>query len=74
MTYSLSRYELLFADNDWQDNPSQAALITAAGLAPSNTKESAIAATLPPGLYTVILAGLNNTTGVGTVEIYDLGP
>jgi len=65
---------LLLADNDWQDNPSQAALITTAGLAPSNTKEAAIAATLPPGLYTAILAGLNGTTGVGTVEVYDLGP
>jgi len=65
---------LLFADNDWQDNPVQAAEITADGLAPSNTKEAAIAATLPPGLYTAILAGLNNTQGVGTVEVYDLGP
>jgi hypothetical protein len=65
---------LLTADNDWQDDPVQAAEITADGLAPSNTKEAAIAATLPPGLYTAILAGLNNTQGVGTVEVYDLGP
>ena len=65
---------LLLANNDWQDNAAQAATITAAGLAPSNTKESAIAATLPPGLYTAILSGLNNGTGVGTVEVYDLGP
>jgi hypothetical protein len=65
---------LLVANNDWQDNASQAALITASGLAPSNTKESAIAATLPPGLYTAILAGLNGGTGVGNVEVYDLGP
>jgi hypothetical protein len=65
---------LLVADNDWQDDPVQAAEISADGLAPSNTKESAIAATLPPGLYTAILAGLNNGTGVGTVEVYDLGP
>jgi len=65
---------LLRANNDWQDDPAQAAQITAAGLAPSNTKESAIAANLPPGLYTAILAGLNNGTGVGTVEVYDRGP
>ena len=65
---------LLFANNDWQDNPTQAAAVTAAGLAPSDTKESAIAATLPPGLYTAILSGANNGTGVGTVEVYDLGP
>ena len=48
---------LLIANNDWQDNPVQAAEITAAGLAPTNNLESAIAATLPPGLYTALLAG-----------------
>ena len=40
---------LLVANNDWQDNPAQAAELTAAGLAPTNTLESGIAATLPPG-------------------------
>jgi hypothetical protein len=64
---------LLIANNDWQDNPAQAAEITAAGLAPTNNLESGIAATLPPGLYTALLAGLNNGTGVGLVEIYDRG-
>ena len=65
---------LLRSNNDWQDDPVQAAQIIAAGLAPSNTKESAIAATLPPGLYTAILAGLNSGTGNGLVEVYDRGP
>jgi len=64
---------LLTSNNDWQDNPIQAAEIIAAGLAPTNTLESAIAATLPPGLYTALLAGLNNGTGIGLVEVYDLG-
>jgi hypothetical protein len=64
---------LLVSSNDWQDNPVQAALITAAGLAPSSSLESAIAATLPPGLYTALLAGLNSGTGIGLVEVYDLG-
>jgi hypothetical protein len=64
---------LLIANNDWQDNPAQAAELTAAGLAPTNPLESAIAATLPPGLYTALLAGLNNGTGVGLVEVYDRG-
>ena len=61
------------ANNDWQDNPPQAAELTAAGLAPTNSLESAIAATLPPGAYTALLAGLNNGTGVGLVEVYDRG-
>jgi hypothetical protein len=65
---------LLISDNDWQDNPAQAAAITAAGLALTNNLEAGIAATLPPGLYTAILAGLNDGTGIGLVEVYDLGP
>ena len=62
---------LLVANNDWQDDPAQAAEINAAGLSPTNNLEAAIAATLPPGLYTVLLAGRNNGTGVGLVEVYD---
>jgi hypothetical protein len=61
------------ANNDWQDNPAQAAELIAAGLAPTNNLESGVALTLPPGLYTALLAGLNNGTGVGLVEIYDRG-
>lgn len=64
---------LLVANNDWQDNPAQAAELTAAGLAPTNQLESGIAATLPPGLYTALLAGLNNGIGIGVVEVYDRG-
>jgi uncharacterized repeat protein (TIGR01451 family) len=64
---------LLVSNNDWQDNGPQAAEIIAAGLAPGNSLEAGIAATLPPGLYTALLAGLNNGTGVGLVEVYDLG-
>ena len=64
---------LLVANNDWQDNPAQAAELTAAGLAPTSQLESAIATTLPPGQYTVLLVGLNNGTGVGLVEVYDRG-
>jgi hypothetical protein len=63
---------LLVANNDWQDDPAQAAELTDAGLAPTNNLESGIAATLPPGPYTALLAGLNNGTGVGLVEVYDL--
>ena len=65
---------VLKSNNDWPDDPLQAAELFAAGLAPSNTKESAIAAALPPGLYTVILSGVNAAQGVGTVEVYDRGP
>jgi len=64
---------LLRANNDWQDDPLQASEIAFVGLAPNDPLESGIAATLPPGLYTALLAGLNNGTGTGLVEVYDLG-
>jgi hypothetical protein len=64
---------LLIANNDWQDNPIQAAELTAAGLSPTNNLESGIAAMLPPGAYTALLAGQNNGTGIGVVEVYDRG-
>jgi hypothetical protein len=64
----------LVASNDnWMDDSNQAAIIQAAGLAPSDNLESAIAAQLFPGAYTALLSGVNNETGVGLVEVYDLG-
>jgi hypothetical protein len=46
--------------------------IRSSGLAPGNRNESAIIANLPPGNYTAIVRGVDNTTGVGLVEVYDL--
>jgi hypothetical protein len=63
---------VLLANNNWQDDAAQAAQLNAAGLAPTNNLESALAATLSPGLYTALLSGVNNGTGVGLVEVYDL--
>jgi hypothetical protein len=60
---------LLAANDNWQNGPP-----IPPDLAPGNQLESAIAATLPPGSYTALLAGVNNGTGVGLVELYDLGP
>src|SRR5206468_1927423 len=45
----------------------------ATGIPPTHDLESAIDATLPPGAYTAIVRGKNNSTGVALVEIYDLG-
>ena len=50
----------------------QAAEIQNSGLAPTNQAESALIATLPPGNYTAIVKGVNDGTGVGIVEVYDL--
>ncbi len=63
---------LLIGNDNWQDNASQAARISAAGLAPQNPLESAVFASLVPGTYTAIVAGKNGGTGVGLVEVYNL--
>ena len=63
----------IVASNDnWRS--SQQDLLTAAGLAPGNDLESALIATINPGAYTVVVKGVNNATGVGLMEIYDLDP
>ena len=46
--------------------------ILRSGYAPGDLGESAIIAELPAGNYTAIVRGVNNTTGVGLVEVYDL--
>ncbi len=67
----------LIASNDnWQTtqiggiiSSDQVSAIQNSGLAPSQPSESAIIATLPPGNYTAVVRGKNNTTGVALVEV-----
>lgn len=61
----------LDANDNWPDNPNAAEIATT-GLAPTNTKESALLVTLAPGSYTAVLRGKGGSTGVGLVEVYDL--
>jgi hypothetical protein len=63
---------LLLANDNWQDDSVSAAQLTARGLAPQNSLESGIFASLPPGAFTAILAGKNSGTGIGLVEIYNV--
>jgi hypothetical protein len=61
----------VIATNDnWKDT--QEAELATAGLAPSNSKESAIVRRLTSGAYTAIVRGKNGATGVGLVEAYGL--
>ena len=62
------------ASNDNWINSPQYAEIVASAVPPPNTMESAIIATCGPGNYTAIVRGVNNTSGVGLVEVYDLDP
>jgi hypothetical protein len=62
---------LITQNNNWQDDPDQAGAIQASGLAPRDPRESAVIVTLPASSYTAIIRGVNNTTGVALVEVYD---
>jgi arylsulfate sulfotransferase len=68
-----SSHTLIATNDNWQSDPNHF-VVEANGLTPSNLLESAIARTLPPGAYTVIVRGKNQTPGIGLVELYDLSP
>jgi hypothetical protein len=59
---------LIQSNDNWRST--QQAEIIATGLAPPNDAESAIVATLAPSNYTMIVRGVNSTTGVALVEVY----
>jgi uncharacterized protein (TIGR03118 family) len=65
---------LIESNDNWMNSPERAAIM-ASGLAPTDPHESAILRTLIAGTnYTAVLRGVNNTTGIGLVEVYDLEP
>jgi uncharacterized repeat protein (TIGR01451 family) len=63
---------VLISNDNWTDDPVMATALTVNGLAPQNGHESGIFASLPPGQFTVILAGKNGGVGIGLVEIYNV--
>ncbi|MBA3762706.1 MAG: hypothetical protein H0X04_05090 [Chthoniobacterales bacterium] len=61
----------MIASNDnWGDG--QQAELQASGIAPTDSREAAIARILAPGAYTAIVRGVNGEEGVALVEAYDL--
>ena len=61
---------LVQANDNWRDTQEQE--VNDSGLAPSDTRESVIIATLAGGEYTASLTGTFRNTGIGLIEIYDL--
>ena len=61
---------IVVTNDNWKDTQEPEIMDT--GIAPTDDLESAILATLDPGLYTAIVQGKNGGTGVGLVEVYDL--
>jgi YVTN family beta-propeller protein len=71
---------LIASNDDWMRTiiggiitSNQVRDIQSSGHAPTDGRESAIVADLPPGNYTAIVRGVNDITGVALVEVYDLG-
>ena len=62
--------DLIVANDDWKDG--QRATIEASRLEPLRDQESAIRITLKPGIYTAVLSGKNEGTGVALIEVYKL--
>ncbi|HEV2805279.1 MAG TPA: hypothetical protein VGW57_10160 [Chthoniobacterales bacterium] len=60
---------LVGKNDDWVENQ---AAIMATGLAPTDSHEAALRATVLPGTYTVVVKEKNGTAGHGLVEVYDL--
>jgi hypothetical protein len=70
---------LIGTNDNWQTTirggiitSDQVSAIQSSGHVPTAASESAIIANLQPGNYTAIVSGVNNTTGVALVEVYDL--
>jgi len=59
---------LVQSNDNWKET--QQTEIEATDLQPTNDLESAIFETLAPGAYTAIVAGKDDLTGVGLVEVY----
>jgi acetyl esterase/lipase len=61
---------LLFANDNWRTDQEQQIIDTT--IPPSDDRESALVATLPPGDYTALAYGAAASTGIALIEVYDL--
>lgn len=63
---------LVLANDNWL--ATDATTMTAAGAFPltANSRDASLVATLSPGAYTAQVSGVNNTSGIAILEIYDI--
>jgi hypothetical protein len=61
-------------NNDWGGTAELTAAFGSVGAfgLPPTSKDAAVLATLPPGLYSVQVSGTANSTGVALVEVYEV--
>lgn len=60
-------------NDDWGDDTTRAQQLSDVGLAPNHVLEAATIAAFSPGPYTALLTDSKQHTGIGLVEVYDLG-
>ncbi len=71
-----SNVGLIAANDNWSEASNAAAVAANTGrqafALPSNSKDAVILATLPPGAYSAIIKGINDTTGTALLEVYEV--
>ena len=65
-----SNGSLLSFNDNWRSD--QEAAIVETSLAPTDNREAAIVATLDPGVYSGVVRGAEDTTGVALIEVFAL--
>lgn len=63
--------DVIDSNDNWMDNPNMQQ-ISDADLAPSDPNEAALYEILPAGMYTAVLRGVGDTSGIALVEVYDV--
>ena len=63
--------KMIATNDNWTSLPPK---VVPNGLEPPNPAESVIARSLPPGSYTAVLQGANNSAGNALCELFDLEP
>ena len=66
-----SNGERIRTNDNYNDSPGLP-VIQRTNLEPSDDREAAMAPVLLPGVYTAVMRGANNSTGVGLIEVYDV--
>lgn len=60
-------------NDDWNNGVTVTTTAQALGAFPlSSTADAALMVTLPPGVYTATVSGVNDTTGIALVEVYEV--
>jgi hypothetical protein len=63
---------VIAVNDDWSASLADAFVRAGAFPLPAGSRDAAVLATLPPGNYTVEVSGVNNTTGIALVEVYEV--